>query len=434
VKLFAIVILLGLLAFSLAAPGIAWEGLDHQILWPASAQLASNDGGQDFARAKAFLEQYAGLMDEAVVAPDNQPKLGKPSLYHKILCPPLWPSVYHGHEAMVHVGFSGFPGDDSQVLVKPYFKMAYEKWKEGDIPGALYALGCGMHLVQDASFCGHSNFVHVSSWEMHSSFENWVCGETAPGRKPKTFDELHEEAWVVKTGGVYLKEPWRDDQGKEHWGGDMEAWVDVAAHLSYDFLQSSSVKDHNDPDFQGAAHQQFVIAQRCGAGLLVDFFRKVGVIEEPWVYYLRGGEIWRVRLGSTSPERLGPEDRLCPDDFWPTTSPDGKSHLSYGYGVEVTAKDKLLNAQVGEAVWQWDFPHLNWTSAPKEMGRAFYLNNYFIAITDAAEGDEWKHVWLLPAEPVPDTQFVSEDGQTAYPFYSLKDLWRHHIQRVDLPE
>ncbi|MCX6811786.1 MAG: hypothetical protein NT039_03790 [Candidatus Berkelbacteria bacterium] len=424
-KMRVTLVLVGLLAFGLTAPSFALDGLNHQILWPASMLLASNDGGQDFAAARAILEQYAGLMNEAVIAPDTNAKL---------ISPPIWPSLFHGHEAMTHVGFGGLERNDSELLIEPYFRMACKKWGNGDIPGALYDLGCGMHIVHDASYCGHSNFLHAASWKGHSAFEDWVRDQTAPGKKPRSFEDLHKDAWVIATGGAYLKESWRDDQGKEHWLGGLEAWVDVAAHLSYDRLQASMIKDHGNSDFQGAAHQQFVTAQRCGAGLLVDFFRRVGVIPEPTIYYPRGGEIWRVRLGDDNPQRLGPKESLCPADFWPVTSPDGKSRLSYGYGVEETARDKRLGVQVGEMGWQWDFPHLDWASAPHELGRAFYVNNFFIAITDAAEGDNWRHLFLLPAVPVPDTQFVSADGQTVYPFYSLNDLWRHHIQRVDLPE
>lgn len=421
-KTYVTFVLVVLLASVLVVPCFAWDGLGHQILCPASVMLASNDGGQDFARALAFLQQYAGLMNEAVIAPDVNAKL---------INPPIWPPLFHGHEAMLHVGFDGLEGHDSEILIAAYLRRACEKWRKGDVPGALYDVGCALHIVQDAGFCGHSNFLHATTWEGHTGFENWVRDQTAPNKRPKSLETLHDEAWVINTGGAYLKESWRDNQGKEHWEGGLEAWVDVAAHLSYDQLQSSMIKDHSSSDFQGAAHQQFVAAQRCGAGLLVDFFREVGVIEEPWIYYPKNGEIYRVRLGGNDPERLGPPDSLCPADFWPVTSPDGKSRLSYGYGVDVSARNKRLGVQVGEVGWQWDFPRLGWSSAPSELGRAFYLDNFLIAITDAVEGDNWKHIWLLPAEPKPDTQFVSADG-TAYPFYSL-DLWRHHIQMLDLP-
>lgn len=419
-------VLVGLLTFGLVAPSFAWDSLGHQILCPASVRLASNDGGQNFAAARAILEQYASLMNEAVIAPDTNAKL---------ISPPIWPPLFHGHEAMTHVGFDGLERHDSEVLVVAYFNRAREKWRAGDIPGALYDLGCGMHVVQDAAFCGHSNILFFPHLGKHSAFENWVRDQTAPSKKPKSFEQLHNEAWLVETGGIYLRESWRDDQRKEHWLGGLESWIDVAAHLSYNCVTEAMALDYSSCEFNGQARQQFVAAQRCGAGLLVDFFRKVGVIEEPWIYYLRNGEVCRFRLGGDTPERLGPQDRLNPSDLWPTTSPDGKSRLRFG-AVMITGYDESQALSIESPpcpVWSWQFDRLEWPSAPRRIGRAFYLNNFLVALTDAFEGDNWKRLYLIHGKPQPDVWYDCPEAGVQYFFNTPDDLQLHHIQVVELP-
>jgi hypothetical protein len=297
-----------------------------------------------------------------------------------------------------------------------------------------------MHVVQDAGFCGHSNFLNVPAWRGHSAFENWVRDQTAPGKKPRSFEDLHTDAWVIETGGAYLKEPWRSEDGRQHWEGSLEAWVDVAAHLSYDLLTETitthdkAVLDYDGCDFNGAARQQFVAAQRCGAGLLVDFFRRVGVIPEPQICYLREGDIWRVHFGDDNPQRLGPEESSSPDALWPTVSPDGKSKLFYKDSRLKEPGQSDLGITVGDHSWGWNLASNGWPSGPKSISRAFYLNNYFVALVDAAEGDNWQHLYLVPAVPGPDTWYDCPKGVIQYYFDSPKDLWKHHIQTVFLPQ
>lgn len=412
-----------LLTFGFVVPSVAWDGLGHQILGPASAQLAANDGGPDFASAFAILKEHSGLMNEAVIAPDVNAKL---------INPPIFPPLFHGHEAFRHVGFDDMESHDSEYLISFYLKRAVEKWEAGDIPGALYDLGCALHILHDASYCGHSNFLHIASWEAHSSFENWVRDMTAPDKKPKSFEELHHEAWVVESGGIYLKESWRDEAGKEHWAGGLESWIDVAAHYSYRLLDSSSLK-HDSCDFQGAAHQQFAASQRCGAGLLLDFFRCVGVVPQPVLYFKRDGAVWRFRLGDDSSQRLGLQGELCPADFWPTTSPSGKSRLFYLDSRTKQQGQSDFGVTVGDRNWGWDFTRTKWPSAPEKISQAFYVDNYAIALVDASEGDNWRHLFLVPAMPGPDVWYDCPKESMQYFFDGPDELWAHHIQKVDLP-
>jgi hypothetical protein len=289
-----------------------------------------------------------------------------------------------------------------------------------------------MHVVHDAGYCGHSNLMAFSHLTTHSACEKWVRDETAPAKKPKSFEQLFNEAWLIEYGGVYLKESWRDGQGRSHWDGGLESWIDVVAHLSYNhYTYTFGGIEDKGSEFQGQMRQQFVDSQRCGAGLLVDFFRKVGVIEEPNVNYLRGKEVWRVHLGGNDPERVGPLLGLNLDDLWPTISPNGYSKASL---YQKGDKSKVcVNVDQDQMCTSWDFPDEDWPSAPKRVSRAFYPSSYFIALVDAAEGDNWRHLFLVPSVPKPNSWWTCK-GTNQYFFDSPDGIWEHQVQKVDLPE
>lgn len=428
-----VVLLLGVcLVFTLVTPGFSWDGIDHQLIYSLAVSLASNDGGTDFAKAKAILEKYEGTMKKAVIAPDVDYKLAKPSIYSpQIICQPIYPPLYHAHDAMMHVGFDGLVVDDSERRAVAYGQRAIQKWLKGDIEGALYDLGCIMHLLQDAAFCGHSNlgfFTHIGK---HSAFEGWVLKQTTTdGKTPKSWEKLFEEGWTINYGGVYLKEPWKDEAGREHWAGGLESWIDVAAHLAYRHATVSLTLDYTGCEFNGQARQQFVNAERVSAGLLVDFFRQVGVIRESLVYYRRGGEIWRVRLGAQNPEKVqGPIDAAA---IWPKTSPDGKSFLGL-FSVDTVDRVNDIYITVSHNTWNWEFDRLEWKSVPKKLGKAFYINNYFVALIDANEGDNWRHLYLIPAIPRPDNGYDCFKGGVQYFFDGPEEMQRHQVEVVDLP-
>lgn len=418
-----------LLALSLlivpAVLGFGFDGVDHQLAYSRAVPIAFNDGGEDFAKAKAILEKNGETMKKAVIGPDVNPKL---------INPPIYPCVLHAHDAMSHVGFDGLSAHDSERLAAPYGKMAIEKWRGGDCEGALYDLGCVMHLVQDASFCGHSNlgfFTHISK---HSAFEDWVKKQTttADGKTPKSFETLFEEGWTINTGGVYLKEPWRDDQGREHWAGGLESWIDVAAHMSYNHLTYTLPLDYSSCEFGGQARQQFVSAQRVSAGLLVDFFRQVGVIPEPSICYLRGGEVWRVRLGDDHPESLGREEKFNPSVIWPTVSPNGKSKLSWNDSQTKERGKDDFGVTTGWISCGWDYTSEGGPKLPERISRAFYLNNFFIAVASASESNDWRHLWLVPTVPIPDNWWTCK-GTNQYYFNGWKNLRKRFSQVIELP-
>lgn len=423
------------LVFVLVAPGFSWDGVDHQLIYSLAVSLASNDGGEDFAKAKAILEKYIETMKKGVIGPDVDYKLAKPSVYSsQIICQPIYPPLYHAHDAMMHVGFDGLTVDDSERRAIAYGQRAIQKWLKGDCEGSLYDLGCIMHLLQDASFCGHSNLGFFSHIGKHSAFENWVLKQTTTdGKTPKPLETLFEEGWMINTGGIYLKQPWQDDQGREHWAGGLESWIDVAAHLSYNHLTYTLPLDYSGCEFGGQARQQFVSAQRVSAGLLVDFFRQVGVIPEPMIYYLRRGEVSRVRLGDNQPERLGSREKFNPDVIWPTTSPDGKSKLSWRDSQIKERGQSDFSVTVGKISCGWDAADGGWGFLPKRISRAFYLNNYFIAVADASEVNNWRHLWLVLAVPIPDNWWTCK-GANQYEFDVVwDDLQPRVSQKVNLP-
>jgi hypothetical protein len=334
---------------------------------------------------------------------------------------------------MSHVGFDLVAAHDSEYLARAYGESVLAKWSRDEREGALYDLGCIIHLMQDAGFCGHSRASLFLDFKKTTTFENYVKQETTPNKKPKSQLQLKNEGWLINYGGCYLKEPWRDEQGRSHWAGGLEAWIDVAAHLAYEHSEILS-ESVDDCEYQGQARQQFVIAQKCGAGLLVDFFRQVGVIEDPWINYLRGREVWRVRLDNNSPERVGSIADLNSDNLWPITSPNGYSRLSLhqergGSQVDVTVN---ANAKLNQTCTGWDFPDEDRPSAPKRVSRAFYPSNYFIALVDAAEGDDWRHLFLVPSVPSPNYWWTCERTIQFF-FDDWEDLRKHHCRTIELP-
>lgn len=379
----------------ISLPRISWPltTLNHQMQYEVTVVVASNDGGDEFKPAKIALDKNKTTMMKAVIAPDVDQS--------------LWPPIkLHGHEAMLHYNFGGSATQGSQEVAGEYYARAVNKWRKGDMTGALFDLGCVLHLVQDASFCGHSNRLFFPHLGKHSAFEHWVEDQTAPNKKPKSFGELWAEGWAIKSGGLYLKSPWRDKQGKPHWEGSGEAWIDVAAHLSYNHAIYSMGLDYADCEFQGQARMQFVIAQRCGAGLLVDFFRRVGIIPGP--------ETMTAKLKQSN--------------LWPTTSPNGVSSLTLRQNggrnrIDVTANKSPIG---------WEFPSVDYPSFPQRIGRAFYLGNYFIGLTDAAEGGNWQHLYLLPAVPRCDSWWTCKEVNQFF-FDSPNDLEKYQFQVINLP-
>ena len=367
--------------------------LNHQMQYEVTVVVASNDGGDEFKPAKIALEKNKTTMLKAVIAPDvNQS---------------LWPPILlHAHEAMRHCNFAGSGSKGSQEVAGEYYARAVKKWGEGDMTGALFDLGCVLHLVQDAAFCGHSNRLFFSRLDKHSAFENWVEKQTAPNKHSKSFEELWAQGWVIKSGGMYLKSPWRDDQGKPHWEGSGETWIDVAAHMSYERVTYSMALDTDDCEFQGQARQQFVIAQQCGAGLLVDFFREVGLIPNL--------------------ENMAAEARQS--GLYPTTSPNGVSRLL----LRQNEGGSYLEIAANKSPIAWEFPDKDWPSAPKRVSRAFYLDNYSVALVDASEGDDWRHLYLLPAVPRADNWWTCQETIQFF-FDTPDDLEKHQFQVVNLP-
>lgn len=386
-------LLVFLVLISLPRISWAWTKLNHQMLYEISVKLASSDGGEEFKAAKIVLEKNKTTMLKAVIAPDVDKT--------------LWPPIsLHAHEAMSHCNFAGSGSKGSQEVAGEYYARAVKKWGEGDMPGALFDLGCVMHLVQDPAFCGHSNRLFFSRLDKHSAFENWVEDQTAPNKKSKSFEGLWADGWAIKSGGLYLKSPWRDYQGKPHWEGSGEAWVDVAAHLSYNHVQYSMGLDYDDCEFQGQARQQFVIAQRCGAGLLVDFFRRVGII-------------------------LGPEAmaaKLKQSNLWPVTSPNGVSSLTLRQNGDRSQIEIIAN----KSPVSFEFPDEDWSDLPKRISRAFYPGDYFIALIDAAEGGNWRHLYLLPAVPRCDSWWTCKEVNQFF-FDTPDDLEKHQFQVINLP-
>ncbi len=387
-------LLVFLVLISLPRVSWAWTKLNHQMLYEISVELASNDGGDEFKGAKIVLEKNKTTMLKAVIAPDvNQT---------------LWPPIkLHGHEAMLHYNFGGSATRGSQEVAGEYYVRAVKKWGRGDMPGALFDFGCVMHLVQDPAFCGHSNTLFFKQLVKHSSFENWVEDQTAPNKQPKSFEELWADGWAIKSGGTYLKSPWRDDQGKPHWEGSGEAWVDVAGHLSYELAQCTLGLDYDECDFQGVARLQFVTAERCGAGLLVDFFRRVGLIPSLETMAAKSKEL----------------------NLYPAVSPNGVSRLLF----HQNEGGSYLEIHANKSPRSWEFPDHDCLSAPKRVGRTFYLGNYFVGLTDAAEGDNWKHLFLLPAVPEPDSWYnCPEDNPEMQYFFNSRELSKYHFQIVTL--
>ena len=372
----------------------SWTTLNHQMLYEISAKLASNDGGDEFKAAKIVLDRNQGTMIKAVIAPDVNKK--------------LWPPILlHANEAMMHYNFLGPSSEGSQKVAGEYYTKAVKKWQEGDMGGALFDLGCVLHLVQDAGFSGHSNSLFFTHLGKHSAFENWVERETAPKKHPKSFEELWADGWVIKSGGAYLKSSWRDDQRRPHWEGNGEAWIDVAAHLSYELAQCSMGLDYDGCDFQGVARMQFVSAERCGAGLLVDFFRRVGVMPDLKTLALEARQ----------------------SGLYPVTSANGVSRLL----LRQNGGGSYLEIHANKTPRPWEFPDNNCLSAPRRVGRAFYLNNYFVGLTDAAEGDDWSYLFLLPAVPEPDSWYsCPEDNPEMHFFFNSRELSKYHFQVVTL--
>lgn len=420
---------LWLLLFWPLGPAFSWGDVDHQLAYTVGALVASNDGGEDFALAAKILKENDALMQRAVLAPDNEPKA------------PLYPCLYHGHEAMLHVGFDGLAAHDSEYLAKAVGIRAVEKWQNKDYTGALFDLGCIMHAVQDAAFSGHCNFLHKEIWFkgktiVHSAVEDWVKKQTTDSSgKLKPWEKLdaHGYNWVIDDGGVYLKQAWKDPSGRVHWDGGLESWIDVAAHLSYERMYYTATMDYTGCEFNGQIRQQLANSERCCAGLLVDFFRRVGVIPNPMVYYLRQGEIWRVRLGENNPERVERSDRLNLHSFWPQVSPNGKSMLCLGSYLR-PGDGTHLNLNVGTNAWGWQLDRDEWPQLPKEICTAFYLNNYFVAMVDAAEKDNWQHLYLIQAVYGPSSGYdCYKNFSRQYGFDSPNGLWEHHLEVVKLP-
>lgn len=334
-------------AFGLVVPSLAWDGATHQRLYELALELISNDVGSDFDSARSLLDHYHLKMLEAVIAPDTQ---------QLTLVPPT-PNILHGWDAWGHCGFGGPRTPGAYDLGQIFAGRAVDLWRQGRTEEAFFNLGCLIHLVQDCSWAGHSNTLNPKLLiRVHSSFEGWVNEKVKSG----AVDGEERGLWRIEYGGLYVRRSFVKE-GKTHWPDGLAGWVDVAAHLSYDWAEESSLKDRNSTEFLQAATYQFVQAQRTVAGLLLEYFRLIGVVPQP--------RFSSVDLSSTSP--------------------DGKS--------QVWLEDGRLAIKRGVTTW-YGQPENGWPLVPQRIQKAWFVSNVEIVL----EGEEDDHRVVVPGMPEPN--------------------------------
>jgi len=393
----------------------------------------ANDLGNDFDKALELLERedVKRRLFEGSVAPDVEPELKIPPTLH------CW-------EAWLHCGFLGSRSRGSLDVMRDLKVKAREFWENGDEAEACYYLGCMLHMVQDAAFCYHSNTEVFEPWDLpaHSEIEGWVDKQV----RGKDSATLFRESWAIRHGGLYLKEPWADKEGRVHWQDGLEGWVDVVAHLGYDRLSDVENLDFESLDLHASMHYMFVQAQRAGAGLLLNFLEEVGLVDRPILYYPRpkGNDVivFSYRLGEAEAKRLL---TLPSDEFnwqlehdgvpiWPQETPNGRA------GVRVEGDGSVLYRDfLGENdVWNNYQNHLGrgFPGEEKMIRRAGYawcVNNYLVALTDKDEERDCRHIILIPAIVVPDRSYHYPDGRYL-PFSSPDRYTYYELQQVLLPE
>lgn len=450
--------------------GYCWVTENHQQQFdPLAKGLIIRDCATDDYRQAIQILELPGNDREikhGLAAADNEPFRHLPNT----------PSSVHGWDPFRHCGFAGeyFPQGSYNVGKKIESKI-FEHWGEGRYESAFFELGRLMHFVQDAAFSGHSHVMDPRNAEMHHGFETWVRDQTIG----KSFEELRDgdrinprtSSWAADYGGIYCYIHYFDEGGKEHWFEDLAGWIDVAAHLSYGQFDNSCLLDEESVDFHGATRRQFLLAQQVTAGLLVDFFKRVGVIEEPTLYFPREIEgrieIWKIRAGESQAVRTNtphpppqPVDdwgevflRMMKEEngnreralkrqneeiprhlalvkeqrehdgggIWPPTSPNGKWWVGLRSEVETPGH---AWASRGEVVIKESFlPH---------AGRIWFVDNQTIALARKDEGNNWTRIYLVPARWEPTVFFVWENS--IHISYALPKEYRQHlIRRVSLP-
>jgi hypothetical protein len=410
-----------------ASPGLTWGDKGHKQGYGLGRKLAARDLGPDFVEADKILDEHDAEMQKAILAPDSGPlKLN-----------PKTPSTTHGWEPWLHCGFLGTGSTGGMTLGSVFGERAVSEWLAGRIKEALFDLGCLIHFVEDACFCGHSHCVEPKLLlTTHLQFEAWADVQVGT----RSYDDLHRNSWAIEHGGIYLRQGWKDANGIEHWPSDLGGWVDVASHLGYDRLDSIKGLDYSHGTFQAGARYQFVQVQRTVAGVLVEFFKRVGVVPEPTVYFPkeRDGrvEIWRTVLGTADAE---PTNAVLPAGdlggltingvpIWPSVSPNGKVSLRL-------EENSTLYVDTGiRKPFRWEFGRDSWPPAPTQIGRAWFLNDYEIALSDASEGNSWTRIVVIQVWNEPDIDFKLPDNPlVSLPLGTLDEYHHNHIEEVRLP-
>lgn len=395
------------LLFSLPVVAFAYGDSGHTLIYEYGRELVASDVGPDFDTAQEWLERCDPVMRKAVLAPDND--------WWKLF--PQTPNNVHGWDAWLHRGYPVVPGSPGAYDFGLVFgNNAIDLWNQGRSVDALPNLGNLIHFVEDCSFCGHSHTVDpVMLISTHRKFENWMEAKLDKGQDRS---QLEKDGWVIEFGGLYVRRSFERD-GKTHLPDDLAGWVDMAAHLSYEAAEDTS-KATLSEEFQRAARYQFIQGQRVVAGLLLDFFRRVGIVKKPIIYFLRGDRVWQTDFTGKAVETgLNVNDPA----LWPTVSPDGKSTV----GLDPNQRLRITR---GHATW-YGQPENGWPLMPAKVGKAWFVSNVEIALIGDDEGPNWKRVVIVPAMPEPNR--VHTPGNSFSYVGTLGDLTYQQIREVNLP-
>ncbi|SFG10955.1 phospholipase C [Desulfotomaculum arcticum] len=150
-----------------------------------------------------------------------------------------WGSVHHFYHARTGGGILG--RTPSSVYIDRYYRLAVERWRQGNISKAMFFLGAATHLLQDACEPHHSR---CSMGIGHHSYETWV--------------KENKENFIVLRGGIYPKyrEPIK--------------WLRLCSRKSYNLFYLVTQK-LDIGNYQTATRSLLPFTQRITAGFWLTF-------------------------------------------------------------------------------------------------------------------------------------------------------------------